>query len=301
MSNPTSLSLLFAAVVGCSGVVAQQPAGGVALPPLIVPEGVKAYRDLVYVSGGHERQKLDLFVPENVTHSLPLIIFVHGGAWSSGDKAAIFLPMRQGYSQRGYALATINYRFSQHAIFPAQIEDCKAAVRWLRARARDYQLDPDRFGVWGPSAGGHLVALLGTSSDVREFDVGAHLEVSSRVQCVMVDFGTTDFTQADAHRLPGSTVVHNSSDSPDSRLIGGLITDQANAAKVRRASPITYVSKDDPPFLIVHGDQDPIVPHYQSEILFDALKAAGVKVRLNTVKGGGHGVGIASPELNRAS
>ena len=282
-----------------AGAGAQAPAArGKMPPPPAVPEGVKAYRDLAYVENGHERQKLDLFVPEGASQPLPVIIWIHGGGWTGGDKSGC-PPLRQGFAQRGYAIASLNYRLSQHAVFPAQIEDCKTALRWLRARAKTYHLDPERFGVWGSSAGGHLVALLGTSGDVKEFDVGAHREMSSRVQCVMDDFGPTDFVQMDAHRIPSATLVHNSPTSPESRLLGGLITEGGNAAKVARANPVTYVTKDDPPFLIVHGDADPLVPHHQSELLFAALKAAGVRVRLNTVKGGGHGAGFGGTELEK--
>ena len=157
-----------------------------------VPEGVQAHRDLAYVADGHERHKLDLFVPEKADGPLPLIIWVHGGGWQNGSKDGC-PPLRGGYAGRGYAVASINYRLSQHAPFPAQIEDCKAATRWLRAHAREYNLDPNRFGVWGSSAGGHLVALLGTSGDVKAFEVGANLDQSSRVQAVCDYYGPTDF------------------------------------------------------------------------------------------------------------
>lgn len=278
---------------------AQPPAApGKMPPPPAVPEGVQAYRDLQYIDDGHERHRLDLFVPQKAEKPLPLIIWIHGGGWSGGDKSGC-PPLRAGYTQRGFAVASINYRLSQHAIFPAQIEDCKAAIRWLRAHAKQYNLNAERFGVWGSSAGGHLVALVGTSGDVKEFEVGANLNLSSRVQCVMDDYGPTLFTQMDAHRIPGATLVHDAAASPESKLIGGLISDPANAAKVARVNPVTYVTKDDPPFLIVHGDADPLVPHHQSEMLFDALKAAGVRVRLNTVKGGGHGAGFGGPELEK--
>lgn len=275
-----------------ASVSAQQPPA----PP--VPAGVKVHRDLAYVAGGHERQVLDLFVPENAAAPLPLIIWIHGGAWSAGSKEGC-PPLRQGYAGRGYAIASLNYRLSQHAIFPAQIEDCKAAIRWLRAHARDYHLDAAHFAVWGSSAGGHLVALLGTSGDSKEFDVGENLGVSSRVQCVMDDYGPTDFPQMDAHRPPGATLTHSSPHSPESKLIGADISDTAHAAKAARANPITYVTRDDPPFLINHGDEDGTVPHHQSELLFTALKAAGVPVRFNTVKGGGHGAGFGGPELEK--
>ncbi|MCP4589541.1 MAG: alpha/beta hydrolase, partial [bacterium] len=151
------------------------------------------HRDLAYVSDGHERQKLDLYLPsERAERPAPVIIWVHGGAWRAGSKDRC--PAKR-FVRLGYVVTSINYRLSQHAIFPAQIQDCKAAVRWLRAHAKQYNLDPRRFGVWGSSAGGHLVALLGTAGDVKEFDVGAHLDFSSRVQAVCDYFGPTDFTK----------------------------------------------------------------------------------------------------------
>ena len=248
------------------------------------------HRDIAYVSQGHGRQKLDLYLPkERSAGPLPLIIWVHGGAWRAGDKgrcpAARFVEM-------GYAVASMNYRLSQHAIFPAQIQDCKAAVRWLRANAGTYNIDPKRFGVWGSSAGGHLVAMLGTAGDVKGFDVGENLGVSSRVQAVCDFFGPTDFTKM--NDFPGR-IDHDAPDSPESKLSGGPV--QENKDKARRADPVTYVTKDDPPFLIVHGDKDPLVPHNQSELLRDALKKAGVPVRLYTVAGGGHG-GFKDPKVN---
>jgi len=229
---------------------------------------------------------------------LPLIIWIHGGGWAAGDKAGC-PPLRQGFAQRGYAIASLNYRLSQHAVFPAQLEDCKAAIRFLRARAKTYHLAADKIAVWGSSAGGHLVALLGVTGDVKAFDVGTHAESSSRVQCVLDDYGPTDFLQMDAHRILSARMVHNDARSPESRLIGGLITEAANAAKVARANPVTYARPGDAPFLICHGDQDPLVPHHQSELLFAALKAAGVPVRLNTVTGGGHGAGFGGAALEQ--
>jgi len=248
-----------------------------------------ALRDLEYVPGGHDRQKLDLYLPtEEASRPLPVIIWVHTGAWLAGSKDQC--PARR-FVRQGYAVASVNYRLSQHAIFPAQIQDCKAAVRWLRAHAAQYNLDPERFGVWGASAGGHLVALLGTAGDVKEFDVGENLEMSSRVQAVCDFFGPTDF--AKMRDFP-STMDHDAADSPESKLIGGAV--QANKEKVQRANPITYVTKDDPPFLIVHGDKDPLVPHNQSELLLAALQKANVEAKLYTVKDGGHG-GFQDPNV----
>ena len=143
------------------------------------------------------------------------------------------------------------------------------------------------------------MALLGVTGDVKEFEVGPHLEFSSRVTCVMDDFGPTDFLQMDAHRPSAATMEHNGPNSPESRLVGGQITRPENKPKVARANPLTYVSKGDAPMLINHGDQDPLVPHHQSELLFEALKSAGVPVRFNTVKGGGHGAGFGGDELEK--
>ena len=247
-----------------------------------VPEGITAHRDIAYVTDGHERQKLDLYVPDT-GENLPLIIWVHGGAWLGGNKT-YYVPM--AFLKSGYAGASINYRLSQHAIFPAQIEDVKAAVRWLRANAETYRLDPNRFAAWGSSAGGHLVAMLGTTGDVEAFEVGENLEVSSQVQAVVDYYGPTDFLQMDAHRLPDG-LVHDAPDSPESKLVGGPI--QEHKDRVAKANPITYVSEDDSPFLIIHGDQDKLVPYHQSVLLKDALEKAGVPVTFYKVEGGGHG------------
>jgi len=249
-------------------------------------------RDIEYVPGGHERQKLDLYIPKAADPNgrRPLLVWVHGGAWLGGSKQ--FCPALR-FAHQGYAVASLNYRLSQHATFPAQIEDCKAAIRWLRANAGLYGYDPNRIGVWGASAGGHLVALLGTTGEVKEFDVGPNLGVSSRVQAVCDFFGPTDFAKMSSF---WSTMKHDAPDSPEAKLIGGPIRE--NPDKVRKANPITYVTKDDPPFLIVHGDKDPLVPHNQSELLRDALQQAEVSVTFHTVKGGGHG-GFRDPEVDR--
>jgi len=260
------------------------------------PAGVTAYRDLAYVTNGHERQKLDLYLPEQ-GENLPLLIWVHGGAFRMGSKESNQLPF--DYLVEGYALASLNYRLSQHAIFPAQIEDCKAAVRWLRAHAARYRLNPDCFLTWGPSAGGHLVTMLGVTGQVTEFDVGENLHLSSRVQAVVDYFGPTDFLQMDAQRLPDG-MLHDAPDSPESALVGGPI--QENKDKVARTNPITYVTADTPPFLVVHGDQDPLVPYGQSVILVEALQKAGVDVTFYAVEGAGHGqfTDPKVPELTQA-
>jgi len=251
-----------------------------------LPAGIKLVQDLQYVENGHERNRLDLYLPEKEEGQLPLVVWIHGGAWWAGSKQgcpAVYL------TTKGYAVASINYRLSQHAIFPAQIEDCKAAIRWLRANATKYQLDGDHIGVWGASAGGHLVAMLGTTGNVKELEgKGGNLDQFSRVQCVVDWFGPAALPMGGSHDDPGS---------PESRLIGGPVLE--NKEKARKASPLTYVSKDSAPFLIMHGDQDNVVPPGQSDVLAEALKKAGVEVTLVVVKGNGHGgPGFNSP-VNR--
>lgn len=267
------------------------PLALLSLTPLALSAAPKTFKDIPYVTAGHERQRLDLYLPESTEGPLPLLIWVHGGGWQNGSKEN-GLPMRQGWTGRGYAVASLNYRLSGHAIFPAQIEDCKAAIRWLRAHASEYGLDPDRFGVWGSSAGGHLVALLGTSGDVKEFDVGEHLDHSSRVQAVCDYYGPTDF-EAFVTR-PGYE-SHASPTSPEAKLLGGTVLENLELAA--KANPITHVTNDDPPFLIVHGDKDSVVPIQQSELLFDALKKAGRPVHFHTIKGAAHGQGFSGPEI----
>jgi acetyl esterase/lipase len=244
-----------------------QPTG-----PRPAPPGVQVVRDLEYVAGGHERNRLDLYLPEKAARPLPVILWVHGGGWTNGDKAR---GPAQDFATNGFAVAAINYRFSQHAIFPAQIQDCKAAIRWLRANAGKYGLDAAHIGAWGASAGGHLVALLGVTAGVMEFDaIGGNTDQSSRVQAVVDWFGPTDFLTAG---------------TKDTRtnLIGG--DPQANKEKAMKASPMSYVSKDAAPFLIMHGDKDKTVPISQSETFAKALQQAGADATFVVVTNGGHG------------
>jgi acetyl esterase/lipase len=155
------------------------------------PAGGRVFKDLAYVEPGHERQRLDLYLPPAGDRPTPVIVWVHGGGWAGGSKART--PASR-MVQAGFAVAAINYRLSQHAIFPAQIHDCKAAIRWLRAHAAEYRLDPKHIGVWGSSAGGHLVALMGTSNGVADLEGQlGHPEQSSDIQAVVDWFGPTDF------------------------------------------------------------------------------------------------------------
>lgn len=250
-----------------------------------VPEGTEVLKDISYVENGHERHKLDLYIPADASGKLPLVVWIHGGGWRNGSKdgcpATVLL-------EDGFVVASINYRLSGHAPFPAQIEDCKAAIRWLRAHADQHHIDPDRIGVWGSSAGGHLVALLGTSGDVAALEGSLGLTgVSSRVQAVCDYFGPTDLLSMQRQSQGRSPIDHDAPNSPESLLLGGTLQEHPEAA--RRASPLTYISADDPPFLIVHGDQDFLVPLPQSQMLEKQLQDAGVEAELIVVPGAGHG------------
>ncbi|NNJ27270.1 alpha/beta hydrolase [Alienimonas chondri] len=253
-----------------------------------VPPGVIAHRDLAYVPDGHQKQKLDLYLPERTDEAKaaprPLIVWVHGGGWRGGSKNQC-PPLRAGFVDRGYAVASVGYRLSAAAPFPAQIEDCRAALRWLRAHADEYGLDKNRIGVWGSSAGGHLVALMGTAGDETSFDVGEHKDVSPRVQAICDFYGPSDLAAFLA--MPGYERQGERPGSPVYALLGGPLSEKADLA--RKASPITYVSKDDPPFLILHGAEDRTVPLDQSERLHKALKDAGVESTLVTLPEAGHG------------
>lgn len=246
-------------------------------PRIPVPQGAKVIRDLEYVPGGHVRNRLDLYLPEKSEGPLPVVVWIHGGAWQHGSKEdcyAVWLVAK------GYAVASISYRLSHHALFPAPLEDSKAAIRWLRANAGKYNLDADHIGAWGASAGGHLASLLGTTGDAKHLEgEGGNLDRSSRVQAVADWFGPTDFTQMGGW--------HNDRGSPESLLIGGAI--QENKEKAAQANPITYLGKDAAPFLVMHGDRDNIVPLSQSELLVAALKKAGVEVTFLVIQGAGHG------------
>jgi acetyl esterase/lipase len=278
------LSILTVAVLSATLSLAQpapkQPQRSVSPPP-----GVKALKDLEYGKAEGKAMRLDLYLPEKSGPPVPLIVWVHGGAWMAGSKANPSPAL--AFTAKGYAVAQVGYRLSQEARFPAQIQDCKAAVRWLRSQAAQYNLDPNKFVAWGSSAGGHLVALLGTSGGVAELEGNVNdVKESSRVQAVVDWFGPTDFLHiGDAE----SDLPHNAADSPESKLIGGALLE--NKDKAAKASPITYVSKDAPPFLIMHGDRDRTVPFNQSELLYDALKKAGVDATFVPMKGAGHGFG----------
>ncbi|HZK80995.1 MAG TPA: alpha/beta hydrolase [Humisphaera sp.] len=281
--------LLSTACLAAPSQAAQPPQAQSQKAPPALPRGIKAERDIQYVPDGDPAQRLDLYLPEAPSDKpLPIIVYIHGGGWWAGSKAgcpAIF------YVPHGYAAAGVEYRFSTKAVFPAQIQDCQAAIRWIRANSKKYNIDPNHIGVWGGSAGGHLVALLGTSGGKKAFSpIGGNDDQSDRVEAVCDEFGPGDFTTVMAQAAEDKTkniFKFNSSKDPYSSLIGVSLVD--NKEKTDAVSPVHYVSKDNPPFLILHGTHDALVPFAQSVELADALKADGVHVLLQPLPGAGHG------------
>ncbi len=254
-----------------------------------------SYLDLEYANVNNTSLRLDLYVPDG-GGPFPVVIWIHGGGWQTGDKSDPTPAIRE--VNRGYAVVSINYRLQilhpapldPNLVFPVQIKDCKAAVRWLRANASFYNLDPNRIGAWGESAGGHLASLLGTSGGVADLEdlSEGNAGFSSRVTSVVDWYGPTDFLQMDAQTAPECPpLCHSCPDSPESYLIGCAI--QTCPALTQRANPISYVTADDAAFLIMHGTEDCIVPPGQSQLLYDALQGRGLDVAINFVQGAGHG------------
>lgn len=238
-------------------------------------------------------QKLDLFLPEKGAGPFPVVVHLHGGGFMFGDKADGQLTPVLSALNRGFAVASLNYRLSGEARFPAQIQDVKAGLRWLRAHATEFRLDPTRIAVWGGSAGGHLAALAGTSGGVaalEDLSLGC-ADQSSRVQAVVDWFGPIDFLSMDEQfRATGvGRADHGEAQSPESRLLGQKVSLVPEKAKA--ANPATYISSDDPPFFIQHGAKDPMVPTQQSIQFAAALeKSLGKgKVHFDVLSDAGHG------------
>jgi len=257
------------------------------------PPGVRIYPNLAYVEGGSPHQTLDLYLPFPVpAKPMPLIVYLHGGGWQKGSKAD---GRRFAFRMvpKGYAIACADYRLANEDLFPAQLEDCKAAVRYLRGYAARYRIDIDRVGVVGVSAGGYLAVMLGVTREVHLFDSGGHLDQSSTVSAVCDFFGPTDLLQlyeyAKEHGTPQAQEVHD--------LLGTNPRVDANLAK--RANPLTYVQSDTPAVLMIHGAEDTVVPPEQSRLLFDAMAKMKAPVRLHLIHGAGHtGPAFVAPEIN---
>lgn len=287
---PASLFIVVVVTFVFSSCVMAQPRGAE------ISDTVSVERDINYASSSNAAQTLDVYSPKKPNgDQLPVIVNIHGGAFSMGHKGwgtEDILPL---VASGDYVGVSINYRLSGEAIWPAQIHDCKAAIRWVRANAKKYHINPNRIGAIGASAGGHLVAMLGLTTGDKDLEgeVGPHKDVSSQVQCVVDQYGPTDFITLSEDQ---SSMNHTNADSPEGRLIGGDV--KTNPDKAKNASPMTYVSKTAPPFLIIHGDKDPLIPHIQSERFYDALKQLKVEAYFVTVTGGGHG-GFRNPEVHQ--
>jgi acetyl esterase/lipase len=248
-------------------------------------EGVKVVRDIVYAEpeGAREALMLDFYLPEEVG-APPLVLFIHGGGWKGGSRARCQLAW---LAEEGYAVASIDYRLSDEALFPAQIHDCKGALRWLRdeVRQEEYGYNAERVVVAGTSAGGHLAALLGVTGGVEALE-GSTAGVegqSSRVQGIIDYFGPTDFILRSQHQ-PSKT---DKAAGSVYKLLGGPVPEKQ--ALARLASPAFHVSDDDPPLLILHGENDQTVYLRQSERLLKIYEEKGLEVQLHVEPGGGHG------------
>lgn len=235
-------------------------------------------RDLVYCTN-QVALKMDLYYPVSGKAPWPAILFVHGGAWVGGDKSIEYVSEEvDALRAAGYIVVAVDYRLAPDYAFPAMIVDLKCSVRFLRAHAEELQLDPENIGAWGNSAGGHLVSLLGLADKSAGWDRGEYEEQSSEIQAVVDMFGVTDML-----RFPDEDRVHEMA----TILFGGVEPDRKMLAY---ASPISYISVGDPPFLIVHGKQDDVIPVSQALLLHQRLVFTGVPTHLTLIANAGHGL-----------
>lgn len=251
--------------------------------------------DQPYADNTNPKQRVDVYLPKkrNSDKPLPVVAMIHGGGWVNGDRIGYGALGIQLARTGDYAAVAVGYRLSKEAHWPAQVHDCKAAIRWIRAHAKELNLDADKIAVWGSSAGGHLSSLLGTSGDVKELegDLGPNTRFSSRVQCVVNLCGPEDFTQALMFDKNGNPIWK---DDAVNGLLGGSA--QEKHAEAVAASPVTHVTQDDPPFITFHGTQDQRVSFRHAETIHAALQKAGVATLLVPITGGGHS-SVGHPEV----
>ena len=248
--------------------------------------------DIEYARYGERALRIQLLQPR-AKGPFPLLVYIQGSAWRPQNLYSA-LPQLADFAHRGFVVASVEYRHTLEAIFPAQIQDVKAAIRFLKANAARYKIDRARVAAWGDSSGGHMAVMTGVSEGVTEFGTPDYANESSAVQAVVDFYGPSDLLQMS--KAP-SIMDHDDPDSPESSLVGGPL--QENREKAARANPITYISSEKvlPPFLIMHGDLDALVPFNQSVLLYEALRKAGQNATFYKVKGGGHGDGFWTAEI----
>lgn len=278
------LTLLFISsmIIGCKPNIENADVSGIKNKYLNIPYATNS-----------ESQKLDVYLPENIKDSLPVIVAIHGGAFMFGDKADMqVIPMLEGI-KRGYAVVSINYRLSDESKFPTQINDVKTAIRWIKANASKYHFNPNKIAVWGGSAGGNLASLAGTSGNVKELEdlTLGNAEFSSNIQAVVDWFGPINFIEMDKQFTESGKgkANHNDADSPESKVMGKAITEIPEL--VTKANPETYISKETPPFFIQHGSEDQNVPTQQSINFYNRLVPIIGKdnVTIEIIKNAKHG------------
>jgi acetyl esterase/lipase len=240
-------------------------------------------KDIAYAEVAGETLRLDLYQPSGATAPSPLLVFVHGGAWENGSKAGMPLT---ALVEHGYTIASLDFRPASRAPFPGQVHDIKAAIRFLRGAAERYGYDASKIGILGMSSGAHLAAAVGTSNGDTELEgtLGQHGRQASDVQAIVAYFPATNLTTILAQSTPFGLGVR---EPALKRLLGALPQD--NETLARRASPVFHVDADDPPLLLLHGDQDPQMPINQSHELEGAYAKHGNQAELIVVHGAKHG------------
>ncbi len=255
-----------------------------AQPQVKLPDDVEMLRGVEFGKGGNQKLTMHILRPKTLPKEpMPVLVYINGSAWGRDNKD-LAIDRLIATAQQGYFGVTIQVRTSNETVFPGMLEDAKCAIRFLRAKAKDYHIDTNRIGVWGDSSGGHLSALVGLTANVKELEgKGGWADFSSQVHAVCPMCPAVDFL------VPEWPERHNTGpNGPAFKLLGGdPRKDKAELAK--KASPLTYITKDSPPFFIVHGDADTTVPYSQGQLLLEGLKKAGVDATLYTVKGGNHG------------
>lgn len=261
-----------------------------------IPEGFKVEKNINYAGNNNSAQTLDILIPDNKkSEILPALVFIHGGGWKGGRKEQAFRSLTPFLKDGNYIGFSIDYRLSDEAKWPAQIHDCKAAIRWIKAKADKYEIDRNKIGIWGTSAGGHLAVMLALTSESGDFNgtVGQHLKESSDITCAIDGFGPTDFLTMDDR---SGAFVHAEASSPESRLIGGKIFE--NKDRAMDASPVSWVNSTCKPMLIYHGTVDDKVIIEQSDKLHNLLNKANTNdIYYIKINDGAHGV--RHPELSK--